>query len=65
MKVKDYLSMRLPLTIREQLEAIGPDHLRGARANTARVMWALEQFVKSRKRAVPRETANEAVSSNP
>jgi hypothetical protein len=64
MKVKDYLSLRLPLSTLDELEQVGPAHLRGSRANTARVLWALEQFIKSRKKSVPRETAVEAASSN-
>lgn len=58
-----FLTMRLPRSILEQLETIGPNHLRGSKGNTKRVLWALEQFIKTRRNSVMRETASSETGS--
>jgi hypothetical protein len=55
--------VRVPQTFIERLDEVAPTFLKGPRANTAKVIWALEEFLKNKQR---RSTGNkESASESP
>ena len=63
MALKHYpgqVGVRVPETFIQRLEQIAPTFLRGPRANTAKVLWALEEFLKHQ---VGRSTGNKDTAS--